>query len=61
MILNEKQKLIFRFAVVIKAGEADAGGARNVAHRSRVITLGRKNAGRGAEDVLQLLIVARKV
>src|SRR6266508_6423966 len=61
MVLNQKQQLLFRFAVMIETGQADARRARNVAHRSRVIALLGKDARGGAQNVLELLIVSCEV
>src|ERR1051325_6902972 len=57
VVLNQKQQLLFRFAVVIETSEADVRCARDVAHRRRVIALLGKDARRTAKDELKLLIV----
>src|ERR1051325_2677210 len=57
IVLNQKQQLLFRFAVVIQASEADVRSTRDVAHRRRVIALLGKDARRTAKDELKLLIV----
>jgi hypothetical protein len=61
MILNQKQELFFRLAVMIEAGETHARRARDIAHRSRVITLFRKDARGSAQDQFELLIVTGEV
>src|SRR5258708_32603002 len=61
MILDQKEQFFFRFAVMIKPGEAYSRTARNVAHGSRVITLFSKNTRGGAQDQFELLIVTRGV
>src|SRR5215831_11921229 len=61
VILNLKQQLFFRFAVVIKSSETDAGRARDVAHRRRVITLLGKNPRRGAKNKLKFLVATTQV
>src|SRR2546422_3154774 len=61
MILDQKQQFFFRLAVMIKPRETDSGSARDVAHRSRVITLFRKDARGGAQDQFELLIVTGKI
>src|SRR5437016_12557866 len=61
VVLNQKKEFIFRLAVMIKAGETDVRRPRNVAHRSRVIVLLGKNARRGAQDQLELLIVSTEI
>ena len=58
IVLNQKQQFFFRFAVVIKTGQADVRRARDVAHGSGVITLLGKDPRRVAQDELQLLIVS---
>src|SRR5258708_3054097 len=52
MVLDQEQQLFFRFAVMIKTCQTHARRARNVAHRSRVITLLSKDARRSAQDQL---------
>ena len=42
---------------MIEAGEADSGGARDIAHGGRVIILLGKNARRVLKNELQFLIV----
>ena len=59
VVLDQKQQLFFRFAVVIQTGEADIRRTRDVAHRGRVITLLGKDARRRAEDEFEFLIVTR--
>src|ERR1041385_8283741 len=60
VVLDQKQQLLFRLAVVIEAREADVRRTRDVAHRGRVITLLGEDARRRAEDELQFLIVTRQ-
>ena len=52
VVLNEKKKLFFRFAVVIQAREANVRRARDVAHRGRVVILLGKNPRGVAENEL---------
>src|SRR5258708_8519954 len=61
VILDQEEQFFFRLAVMIKPREADPGGARDVAHRGRVIVLLRKDLRRSAQYKLQLLIVAREI
>ena len=58
IVLNEKEKFLFRFAVMLEAGKTDVGCARDVAHGGGVIILLGKNARGVAQDEFQLLIVA---
>src|SRR4051812_41067113 len=60
VVLNEKEQLFFRLAVVVEASETDPCLPRDVAHGGRVITLRGEDARRIAQDKLQLLIVARE-
>ena len=52
VVLNQKQQLFFRPAVVIQARETHVRLARDVAHRGGVITLLRKDARCGTQDEL---------
>src|SRR6185369_7939480 len=52
IVLNKKQQLFFRFAVVVETGEAYVGRPRNVAHGGGVIILLGKDARRVAQDKL---------
>src|SRR5260370_19766409 len=61
VILDQKQQLFFRFAVMIQSGEAHASRPRYIAHRGGVIALLGKNARRGPQDQFELLIVTRKI
>src|SRR5258708_3859386 len=61
MVLDQKQQLFLRLAVMIKAGETHARRARDIAHRGRVITLSRKNARGRAQNQFELLIVASQL
>src|ERR1041384_6220527 len=61
MILDQKQQLFLRFAVMIETGEAHPRRSRNVPHGRRVITLLGKDARGRAQNVLELLIVARRL
>ena len=61
MILDQKQQLFLRFAVMIETGEAHPRRPRNVAHGRRVITLLGKDARGRAQNVLELLVVAREL
>jgi len=59
VVLDQKQQLLFRLAVVIQARKRHVRRARNVAHRGRVITLLGEDARRRAQDEFEFLIVSR--
>src|SRR5438445_8921576 len=61
VVLDQKQQLLFRLAVMIESGEADAGRARDITHGRRVITLFGKDPRRRAKDQFEFLIVTRKI
>src|SRR6185369_12005012 len=61
VVLNEKQELFLRLAVVIEPGETHSRLARNIAHRGRVITLLGKDPRRSAQNQFKLFVVAAEI
>src|SRR5581483_5935037 len=56
-LLNQIEQLFLGRKVVIQAGQAHLGGARDIAHRSVMKTLLGKNPGGGLENLLELFVV----